>query len=466
MSHAPTTLVDGVRALVLGLGRFTGGVETVRFLSARGADVLVSDTAPRESLGASAAAVEAMGARVHFGPQTPDLLRDVHLVVASPAIAFDHEVLRAAAERKIPVTTEMNLFLERVRAPVLGITGTKGKSTTTTIVARMLEATGRVVHVGGNVGHSLLASVDAIGAEDLVVLELSSFQLWWVHHVKRSAHVALVTNLFGDHLDRHGTLGAYAAAKRALIEYQGPADVAVLPHGDRDVERAGFATAGHGRRVWYGPGGDVFLDGGTVRTRDGRQIDVSDFGLWGEHNRQNLLAASAAALQVPGVGDEHVSAGARSARPLPHRLAPVAEVDGVLYVDDSNATNPTSTACALEATPRPAVVLVGGKSKGLPLDPLVEALVRHARAVVGIGTTGPEVIARIGDRLPAVNGGEDLETAVRRAAALARPGDAVLLSPSFASFDQYPSFVARGLAFQEAVRKLAGEAEARRTLGV
>jgi len=445
----------GRRALVLGLGRFTGGVETVRFLRERGASVLVSDTASRDALASSAADVEALGADLVFGPQTPALLEGVDLVVANPAIPFDHEVLAAAEARGLPVTTETNLFLERVPAPVWGVTGTKGKSTTVGLLARMLEAAGRTVHMGGNVGRALVARVDAIRPDDVVVLELSSFQLHWTRRIARSPHVTVVTNLFGDHLDRHGTFEHYAAAKRAALDFQGPDDVAVLPANDPDVAAAGYATAGTGRRCLFGPGGDVRLEGRAIVTRDAR-IDLEGFPLWGAHNLVNALAAAAAALQCPGLRGEHVRAGALAARPLPHRLAPVAEVDGVLYVDDSNATNPTSTRCALEASPRPAVVLVGGKSKGLDVEPLLRDLATHARAVVGIGTTGPEVVRRLAGRVPAVDGGGDMATAVCTAASMARPGDAVLLSPAFSSLDEYPSFVARGLAFQAAVEALAG----------
>jgi UDP-N-acetylmuramoylalanine--D-glutamate ligase len=446
----------GRRVLLLGLGRFTGGVETVRFLVQRGADVLVSDHAPREGLEASAREVEALGARLAFGPQTPAALDGKDLVVANPAVPFDHPVLRAADERGVPVTTEMNLFLEHVPAPVFGVTGTKGKSTTSTLLAGMLAAGGRRVHLGGNVGHSLLGEVAGIRTEDLVVLELSSFQLWWTRRIGRAPHVTLITNLFGDHLDRHGTFEEYAAAKRAALDAQGPSDVAVLPGDDADVRRAGYLQAGRARRALYGRGGDFDLEGHALRGPGGWRVDLEGFPLWGAHNRRNALAAAAAAAQAPGTTPEHVQSALLAARPLPHRLAPVAEVRGVLYVDDSNGTNPTSTLCALDACPRPAVVLVGGKDKGLDPTALLDGLVAKARAVVGIGTTGPMVVGRLQGRMVAVDGGGTIEKAVVRAAELARPGDAVLLSPAYSSLDEYPSFVVRGQRFQAAVRALAG----------
>lgn len=449
----------GRRALVLGLGRFSGGVETARFLRREGADVLVSDRDSRERLLDSAREVEALGAQLAFGPQDEALLAGRDLVVASPAIPFDHPLLAAAERRGLPVTTEINLFLERVRAFTVGVTGTKGKSTTSSLVARMLglalEGTGRRVHLGGNVGRALLARLGEIGPSDLVVLELSSFQLWWLERLRRSVDVALLTNLFPDHLDRHGTMDAYAAAKRVLFEQQRPDQVAVLPADDPTVAAHGFAERARGRRVTYGAGSDLLLEGTRLVGRGAPpDADLAGMRLWGAHNRRNALAAAAAALCVPGVGWAHVLAGARTQEPLPHRLHPVAEVDGVLYVDDSNATTPQSAAEALEAVPRPAVVLAGGKPKGVDTTPLVEALARRARAVVTLGAAGPELLARLAGRVPAVAGGPDMASAVAAAAALARPGDAVLLSPGYSSLDQYVSFAARGAAFAAAVAAL------------
>jgi UDP-N-acetylmuramoylalanine--D-glutamate ligase len=445
----------GARVLVLGLGRFSGGLETVRFLAERGARVLVSDTAAREALGPSADEAERLGATLRFGAQDASLLADLDLVVANPAIPFDHEVLLEADRRGIPLTTETNLFLERVRAPVLGVTGTKGKSTTSALLAGIVEAAGRRVHFGGNVGRALVARVDQVQPSDVVVLELSSFQLHWTRRIRRSPALTLVTNLFPDHLDRHGTFAAYAEAKRAALDFQTRADVAVLPADDAAVREAGYLEAGAGRRVTYGAGGDYDLDGTKIVGPAGLALDVPTFPLWGAHNRRNLLAAAAAALEVERVGPDAVRAGAARATPLPHRLCPVAEIGGVLYVDDSNATNPQSTLRALEAVPRPAVVLVGGKDKGIDPAALLEALARGARAVVGIGTTGRDLVARLEGRVPAAYGGPGLEQAVRLAASFARPGDVVLLSPAYSSLDEHASFAARGAAFQRAVETLA-----------
>jgi UDP-N-acetylmuramoylalanine--D-glutamate ligase len=449
----------GRRALVLGLGRFSGGVETARFLVAEGADVLVSDAAPRAGLEASAREVEALGARLHFGTQDTALLAGRDLVVASPAIPFEHPVLTAALAQGIEVTTEINLFLARVPALVLGVTGTKGKSTTSALLAGMLGAalagTPRRVHLGGNVGRALVARLGEIAPDDLVVLELSSFQLWWTRRVGLAPRVSVLTNLFPDHLDRHGTMEEYAASKRAMFDLQRHDDVAVLPGDDAAVAAHGFERAGPARRVHFGEGAPYRLEGNRlVGPGSPADLDLASMRLWGAHNRRNALGAAAAARQVPGVTWEHVRRGALSTQALPHRLEPVAELGGVLFVDDSNATTPQSAREALLAVPRPAVVLVGGKPKGVDITPLIEALAARAKAVVTIGTAGPEVAQRLAGRVPTVAGGPDMASAVAAAQRLAAPGDAVLLSPGFSSLDQYASFAERGERFAAAVAAL------------
>lgn len=447
--RAPDTFAGGT-VLVLGLGRFGGGVETARFLAAEGAACVIADTGRREDLAEAAAEAEALGARLAFGPQGPGLLEGVTAVIVSPAIPANHPVVAAACARGLPVTTEMNVVLTRSPAPVFGITGTKGKSTTATLLANMLRAAGHTVHLGGNIGRPLIGSLSTLRPGDRVVLEMSSFQLWWARQVARAPHVALVTNLFADHLDRHGTLDAYAEAKRAALDYQGPTDVAVLPADDEGVRKAGYPDAGAARRVTYGRGGDAVLEGTTVRLGV-HAVDLDGMRLLGHHNATNALAAAAAALQDPDTDPEAVRTGALETDPLPHRLEPVLERDGVLYVDDSNATNPRSTLCALAAFERPVVVLLGGKDKGVDPTELVEGVGARAKAVVGIGTSGPALVRRIGLRLPtAVRRSMDEAVAVARE--LAAPGDVVLLSPGYSSLDEYASFAARGAAFCAAVQ--------------
>jgi UDP-N-acetylmuramoylalanine--D-glutamate ligase len=470
----------GRPALVLGLGRHRGGVETVRFLAREGARVLVSDADLPERLSESIESVRDTGARTRFGPQTSDLLDEMGpdagdgVVVASPAVPFDHPVLLEAERRGIPTTTEVCLLAARLSAPVLAVTGTKGKSTTAALLSGMVAATGRRTWFGGNVGRPLIGEAERIGPDDAVVLELSSFQCRWLARERFRPRVALVTNLFPDHLDRHGTMEHYAASKRSLLEFQTEDDVAVLPARDEALAAFGFEEAGRARRVRFGPEGPGFgpaagdarsegvvaLPGGDLADARGRGgASLEGFLLWGRHNRGNAAAAAAAA-RAAGATWAEVRAGALAARPLRHRLEPVAEVEGVLFVDDSIATTPQSAAAALEAVPRRCVILVGGKDKGVSPAPLLDAVALRAKAVVGVGTTGPALVRAVRERRgpPAREGGGDLETAVRLAFSLAARGEAVLLSPGFSSLDEHPSFEARGDRFARAARALAGAA--------
>ena len=451
---AEATSFAGRRALVLGLGRFGGGVETARFLLREGAQVLISDAATRADLEAPAEAAEALGARLVFGPQTDALLDGIDVVFASPALPFDHTVVAEARRRGIPVTTETNELLLRCPAPVFGVTGTKGKSTTTTLLARMLEAAGHTVHLGGNIGKPLLGHVHEIASSDRMVLELSSFQLWWAHAIRRAPHLTLITNLMSDHLDRHGTQEEYARSKRAALDYQGAADVAVLPADDDAVRAAGWFQAGAARRVTFGIGGDVRLEGTELVDAHGR-ASCEALSLPGAHNRRNALAAAAAALQDGATTWQTIEDGLRATRPLPHRLDPVAEIDGVRYVDDSNATHPESTCVALAAFDAPIVLLAGGKDKGADTTRLHAAIVRRAKAFVGLGTTGPTLAAAVSTALPSATHAPDMAQAVEMAQRLAAPGDVVLLSPGYSSLDQFQSFAERGDTFRKVVERLA-----------
>ena len=313
----------GRRVLVLGLGRFTGGLETVRFLCAEGASVRVSDSAPRAALAEAAAACEALGADTHFGPQGAGLLLGCDVVVVNPAIHLDHAVLAGARERGVPVTTEINVVLARCPAPIYAVTGTKGKSTTSTLLAHMLEARGFTVHLGGNVGRSLVAQLDDIEPEHRVVLELSSFQLHHAHALGRSPHVSVVTNLLSDHLDRHGTQQAYAYAKRAALDYQREDDVAVLPADDEAVRAAGWLDAGRARRVLFGPGGRFDLVDRRVCCREtGAEADLTGISLLGPHNLRNALTAPSWARCPTALPRSRRVPGRRSRSPTAWRRSP------------------------------------------------------------------------------------------------------------------------------------------------
>ncbi|HEV2248879.1 MAG TPA: UDP-N-acetylmuramoyl-L-alanine--D-glutamate ligase, partial [Candidatus Limnocylindria bacterium] len=342
------------------------------------------------------------------------------------------------------------------------VTGTKGKSTTYTLISRILEHGPRRVVAGGNIGTSVIDLLPTIAPDDTVVLELSSFQL---DTIGRSPHIAVVTNVLEDHLDWHGTRDAYIAAKRHILAWQGPRDIAVLNLDDPTTvalhtgipsEVRGYSLALRPKRGAYrtSDGTLALVDGGTERP----VLHERELRVPGRHNVSNALAAVVAG-DIHGIPADAIAGVLRAFSGLPHRLESVAEIGGVLYVNDSQGTTPYATIPALVAHGRPAVVILGGVSKGADFTELARAVVRDARAVVLIGQSADEIGAALelagAARKPLpVERASTLPEAVRTAAALARPGDVVLLSPSGQSFDMFSSYEERGEVFRSAVRAL------------
>ena len=410
------------RIVVMGLGRFGGGAAAARWYAERGHDVLVTDTAPEEKLRDSIAAVEPLGVRFRLGGHDPEDFERCDLVVVNPAVPFDHPLV-ALAPRYV---TEIGLTLQHLRGPVVAVTGTNGKSTTASLIAAMLDASGVPVVLGGNIGRSLLNDAPDLDPVTVAVLELSSFQLHWLEHREFAPVAAVVTNVTGDHFDRHPDFEHYVAAKRRLAEFVPEDGVLILPEGDPVC--AAFAACTQGAVEWFG-------------ARDA----VEELRLMGKHNQSNAAAARKAALAA-GATEEGCRRGAASFRPLPHRLEDLGERAGVLRINDAVSTTPVATAAAVDAFARPVILLTGGRDKGLDLGPLLEAAGR-ARAVVAYGESG----TTLGRSLPEAHLRRGLDDAVRCALDLARPGDVVLLSPGFASYDEFPGFDARGARFRELV---------------
>jgi UDP-N-acetylmuramoylalanine--D-glutamate ligase len=361
------------------------------------------------------------------------------------------------------VLTEMGLFFRLCPAQIVGVTGTKGKSTTFTLIARILEKGPRRVVAGGNIGTSVIDLLPTILSDDVVLLELSSFQL---ATLGRSPHVAVVTNVLEDHLDFHGTRDAYVAAKRNILAWQGPRDVAVLNVDDPTTIalHTGAASEIRGYSLTLRPKRGAFREAdGTLALVDGPTrtplLHERELQIPGRHNVANALAAAIVG-SLYGVDAGAIADVLRAFAGLPHRLETVAEIGGVLYVNDSQGTTPYATIPALTAHGRPAVVILGGVSKGADFTELGRAVVRDARAAVLIGQSADEIGAAL-ERAGAarkpfpVERAGDLPEAVRRATALARPGDVVLLSPSGQSFDMFSSYEERGEVFRAAVRALA-----------
>jgi len=451
----------GRRVTIVGLGKGRTTAGLARFLVARGATVTVSDRESADKLGEGLARLQGVDVELVLGPSSDDLaLADPDFVFVIPGIRPRSPTILRALQRKIPVLTEMALFFRLCRAPIVGVTGTKGKTTTTTLIELVLSSGRRRVITGGNIGTGApLHLVESLTPDDIVVLELSSFQLETLAH---SPHVAVVTNVLEDHLDHHGTRDAYIAAKKNIVAWQGPRDVAVLNLDDSATVamHTGSASEVRGFSLSLQPKRGAYLDrnGDLVLVHADRRAvlcKASELRVPGRHNVANALAAAVVgdSFDIPAdvIGDV-----LRAFEGVPRRLEPLAEKDGVLWVNDSAATTPAATLTALAAYDRPAVVILGGVSKGADFTVLGRALVDRARGAVLIGRAADEIASAIAAADPKgtleVRRAATLDDAVAAARALARPGDVVLLSPACASFDMFSSADERGEKFAAIVR--------------
>jgi len=427
----------GKRAVVMGLGRFGGGVGAARFLAQRGANVLVTDSATGEPLSDSLAAIADLPVETHLGGHDMTDFTSADLLVVNPAVRPDSPFIDAARKAGAVITSEIALLVSHLpdRTRVIGVTGTAGKSTVTAMIGHILQgARGKqCVHVGGNLGGSLLNDLDKISADHWVVLELSSFMLESLAADRWSPHVAVVTNLWPNHLDRHGSIENYAAAKQTILEYQQPSDVAILGSPtDRLTPRTG--------RI--------------VRVND-EQAPALPLLLPGVHNQVNAQLAIAAA-SCAGVDGAIAAHALSDFRGLPHRLQFVGEHAKARYFNDSKATTPEAARLAIESfAPGCVHVILGGYDKQADLTPLAHLAAEHCRAVYTIGATGDAIAAQCEAAAgPAriIRCGT-LDTAVREASQRAKPGDVVLLSPACASWDQFANYEHRGAAFLAAVQR-------------
>ena len=490
----------GKRVTVLGLGVLSGGVASARYFAARGADVTVTDLLPAEALRKSIDALAPWPVRYVLGEHREEDITGADLVVVGPAVRDDSPYLRLARDRGVPLTTEMNLVFETCRRPVIGITGSNGKTTTTRLLGALHQAVDPETLVGGNIGRAVLNELEDSASP--VILELSSFQLHRLAWIRRSPGLAVVTNLSPNHLDWHGTFDAYEQSKRHIVHYQSPEDMVVLNADDERLRK--WASFCPGRVAWFsmeGPvetgcyvrdGQVVFRDGagerdgsgargaskaGGVSTERGPAAEraicpVDALRLPGPHNLANLLAAVTAAC-LGGIPPSVIRSTVEAFRGVEHRLEEVAVFDGVRYFNDSACTTPASTVTALRAFDAPVVLIAGGYDKGTAFDDMAEEIVRRARAVVLIGATADAIETAIGEaggagtadvdpadvytdaaKPPVIARAETLDDAVRKSAGLARPGDVVVLSPACASYDMFTNFEERGQRFKEAVAAL------------
>ena len=454
----------GKRAVVMGLGLFSGGVETARFLAARGARVVVTDMKDAAALAPSVRALEGIPVEFRLGGHDAADFDAAEVVVASPAVPMDHPLLARAAARGATVETEVCLFLRACPARVTAVTGSNGKSTTAALLGAMLRAAGKRVHLGGNIGRALVNEAASMVPGDEVVLEISSFQLEWTRRAGLAPTVGVVTNVTPNHLDRHGTFEAYLDAKAAAIPPAGEGRAAVLSHDDPGARS--LAERARCRVLWTAlegdpPGDAVRWRGDALVARVGGEerplLRRDDVRLRGEFNLRNAASAAAAAL-LAGAPPEAIASAARGFAGLPHRLEPCGEAAGVLCVNDSKATTPEAALRALAAFEgRPVVAIAGGYDKKVDLAPFARALAARCRGVVLLGDTAGRLDGLLrAEGFPGAVRAGGIEEAVERGLALAPPGGVLLLSPGHASYGMFVNYEERGDRFREAVRGRAG----------
>jgi len=447
----------GKRVLVVGLART--GVATALFCSARGAVVHATDTRSEAEIGDSVARLRDVGVALSFGAHDESILRAQDLVIPSPGVAADAPLLLAAKAMNLTIWSEIELAYRFLQGRLIGITGSNGKTTTTSLVEHILRQAGFSTVLAGNIGTPLIASVEATRDDTITVAELSSFQLELVDRFRPDISVFL--NLTPDHLDRHHTLQAYAAAKARIFENQTPQDAAILnaddaattPYAPSKLQVFWFSRK---QRVEQG----AYLSGDEIMFRRGGREEAilrrSDISLVGAHNLENVLAA-VAATRLAGSTPAAIRSGIKSFAGVEHRLELVSEIAGVRYYNDSKATNVDATLKALDAFPGRILIILGGKDKGSDYTPLQKPLREKAVLALLIGSAAAKIESQIAGSV-AIDRAETLERAVEIASHAARPGDVVLLAPACASFDQFQNYEHRGRIFKELVHQLEHQA--------
>ncbi|MBW2545731.1 MAG: UDP-N-acetylmuramoyl-L-alanine--D-glutamate ligase [Deltaproteobacteria bacterium] len=432
--------------MVVGLGE--SGLAVVRFMAGRGARVVVNDQRDRDALGAAATEAEELGAQLVLGGHPDSAFEDLELIVVSPGVPPLAQLDRAE-QHGVPVISEIELAARFIEAPIVAITGTNGKSTVTTLIGEMSRRLERPVFVGGNLGRPMIeaAGTDAGAKGGLVIVELSSFQLERVSQMK--AHVAILLNITPDHLDRYPSFEAYAAAKARIFERQDADDFAVLPADAADLREL---IEDDGTVVLFGGrAGDVrVVDGVLADLQSGLRVPVDELRIRGSHNVSNACAAALAA-RLLGVRDDDIASVLREFRGLAHRTQYVRSVDGVEYIDDSKATNVGAAVASIDGlTPsKGKIVLIAGS-----YQPLQQRMSKEGRAVVVLGEAASLLERAFAGSAVEFRHASSMSDAVTHAAALARPGDTVLLAPACSSFDMFRSYAERGDRFQRAVETL------------
>ncbi|HLG95831.1 MAG TPA: UDP-N-acetylmuramoyl-L-alanine--D-glutamate ligase [Bryobacteraceae bacterium] len=433
--------LDGKRVVVVGMAR--SGAAAVALLQKQGAVVRAVDEKPMG---------EVLGVKVE--PQTEAAFRDTDLVVISPGVPADLELLNTVRARGVPVIGELELAAPFLQGRNIGVTGTNGKTTTTALTGHILRESGIACQVGGNIGTPPASMVETSRPDQWNVLELSSFQLETIQTFH--AAIAACLNITQNHLDRHHTLEGYTNAKARLLETQSAGDVAVL-NADNPIT-AGLAERTPARTLWFSGTHQVsgaWLQGDRIMLDGQSLLDVRQLRLRGRHNYENVMAAALMAAEA-GARLEQIAQAAATFAPVEHRLELVGEINGVAYYNDSKATSVDATLKAIDAFPGGLWIILGGKDKDSDYTVLREPLRAKARAALLIGAAAAKIQSHLGTgTVPLIQCGT-LAAALDEAYRCAQPGETVLLAPACASFDQFENFEQRGRVFKELVNTLAG----------
>jgi UDP-N-acetylmuramoylalanine--D-glutamate ligase len=485
MMSFPPDYFAGKKVTVMGLGHFGGQIAVVKYLVSQGAAVTVTDVAPPEKLKKALTEIQSLPVTLHLGGHLEADFTETDLIAVSPAVPKDSRYLKLAAQNGIPLTCEMNLFLDRCRGKVIAVTGTVGKSTTLAMLegiftfAESLSELSRLGYRkfwwGGNIGKSLLEDLPLILSDDLILLELSSFQLEDLAGIEYSPHIGLVTNIHPNHLDRHGTLESYADAKANITRFQQAGDFLITRAEDEYSEKIRELAPGHVKQWEFGTGGEERL---KVRLVDGEngQINLEyrreESGLWekilggeelhvpGEHNLYNAAGAVAVAVAA-GLAPEIVAEGLRRFKGLPDRLQLVGQAENVRWFNDSKSTTAEAGIVALKAFPAGTIfAIAGGYDKGTDLSEFARELAHRCIRTFCLGQTGPTLAEAIRKNDGEARDVGSLEEAVLNCSELVRSGQVVLLSPGCASWDMFENYQERGRQFTELVQKFLQNKEA------
>ena len=451
--------MQGRTVAVIGAG--VSNTPLIRMLLRAGLKVTVCDKATRERLGDLAGELESLGATLQLGPDYLSQIHTFDVIFRTPGLSPNTPELRRAVEEGSSLTSEMELFFQLCPCRIIGVTGSDGKTTTTTLISEFLKEAGYNVYLGGNIGKPLLPDVDGMTPEDMAVVELSSFQLMTM---EQSPNVAVFTNLSPNHLDYHHTMEEYTAAKLNIFSHQGPDDMAIFNY-DNDITRS-LARQAPGESVLFSrkqrlEEGVYLRDGAIWLTNEmgSREVlPLADIHIPGVHNIENYMAAIAA---VDGlVPDKCVRAVAQRFTGVEHRIELVRELDGVKYYNDSIGTSPTRTMACLDSFDQKLILIAGGYDKGVPFTQLGAEIAKKVKVLVLTGDTAPAIRAAVEEAPEFADSGlriiqtDDLAGAVAAAHQEASAGDVVVLSPACAAFDQFKNFMERGRVFKELVQAL------------